>query len=87
LPLVKLEQWIMVGTEVMWGSLGGNGRVEHAAEGDTIDLTGMHTETDNAPCELIHDDEHPVALQKNRFTPKQVDAPKAVLRVSSDGEP
>jgi len=50
--LVKSEQWIIVGTEVMWGSLGGNDRVEHAAEGDTIDLTGMHAETDNAPCEL-----------------------------------
>ncbi len=62
-----------------------NGGVEHAAQGDTINVTGMYTEADNAPSELIHNDKHPVALQKNGFTPKQVDAPKAILRVSEQG--
>jgi hypothetical protein len=53
------------------------------ARGDTIDITGMHTETYDAPSELIHDHEHPVALQVNGFTPKQVNAPEAILQIAS----
>ncbi len=47
----------------------------------------VHTETYDAPSELIHDHEYPVALQVNGFTPEQVNAPKAVLRVSQEGQP
>ena len=53
------------------------------ARGDTIDITGMHTETYDALSELIHDHEHPVALQVNGFTPKQVNAPEAILQIAS----
>ena len=44
-------------------SLGRDRRVEQSANGDTVSIAGMHTEADDAPSELIHDDEHPVALQ------------------------
>jgi hypothetical protein len=50
--------------------LGRNGANEHAAQRDTIDISSMHTEADDAPSELIHDDEYPAALQQNGFTPK-----------------
>ena len=65
----------------MWNTLLSESLVEHATQGDTIDIAGMDTQADDAPCELIHDHEHPVALQKNGFTPKQVNTPESVLRV------
>ena len=55
-------------------------------KGNTIDISGVHTETYDAPSELINDHEHPVALQVNGFTAEQVNAPKAVLRVSQEGQ-
>jgi len=47
----------------------------------TIDIAGVHIETDDAPSKLIHDEEYPVAFQQNGFTPRQVNAPKAIFRV------
>jgi hypothetical protein len=71
----------------VWNTLGRDGCVEHATEGDTINITGMYTEADNAPSELIHNDEHPVALQINGLTSKQVNTPKAVLGLSEQAQP
>ncbi len=61
--------------------------VEHATKGNTVDIASVDAKADDAPTELIHDNEHPVALQKNGFTPKQVNAPEAVLRVPDEGQP
>ena len=61
--------------------------VEQATQSDTIDVASMHAKADDAPSELIHDDAHPVALQKNRFTPKQINALEAVLRVFQESQP
>ena len=47
----------------------------------------MDTKSDDTARKLIHDDEYPVALQKNGFAPKQVNAPEAVFRVSQEGQP
>jgi len=46
LPLVVTKQWI--GAKSFWKSLVANGRIKHTAQGDTIDIPGMHTESDNA---------------------------------------
>jgi hypothetical protein len=32
-----------------------DGSIEHLAQGDSIDIAGMHTESDDAPGELVHD--------------------------------
>jgi hypothetical protein len=75
----------MVGIQVVWSTLSRNGGVEHPTEGNTIDVPRMYAKADNAPSELIHDHKHPVALQENGFTPKQVNAPQTVFRVSEEG--
>lgn len=62
----------------MCNTLGRGSLVEHAAEGNTIDVASVDAKTDDAPRELVHDDEHPVALQENGFAPKQINAPEAV---------
>jgi hypothetical protein len=69
------------------GPLGGDGCIEHATQGRTINTTSMKTETENSPSELIHDHQHPVALYVNGSTPKQADAPETVLRVAKEGQP
>jgi len=43
------------------------------AQGDTIDIARKDAKADDAPGELIHDDEYPVAHQKNGFSTR---APK-----------
>ena len=81
------ELRVIVGTELVWDPLGGDGCVEHSTQCQAIHIAGVCAEADDAPRELVHDHEHPVALQVNGFTPKQVDAPEAVLRVSQEAQP
>jgi hypothetical protein len=47
----------------------------------------MDSKADDAPSELIHNNEHPMALQKNGFTPEQVNAPEAILGVPKESQP
>ena len=47
----------------------------------------MYTKSADALCELVHDHEYPEAIQKNGFTPKQINAPQAVFGVPEEGQP
>jgi hypothetical protein len=47
----------------------------------------VNSESDDAPSVLVHHDQHPVRPQCGRFTSEQIDAVKAVLRVTDEGEP
>ena len=82
-----MENRIIVRAKVVRNILYRDARVELSAEDDTINITGMHAKADDASSELIHDYKHPVAFQKNGFTPKQLNAPKAVLGVPEEGQP
>ncbi len=53
----------------------GDRRVEHTTKRHAVYIAGMHSEADDPPRRLIHDDENPVHLQGDGFTPKQIDAP------------
>ena len=64
-----------------------NGGVEHATEVCAGDRPVVHTNADEATRELVHDHEHPVALEHDGLAEKQVDAPQAVGRVSDEGHP
>src|SRR5262245_42128872 len=47
----------------------------------------MHADADKASRELVHDDEHPVALKDDRLASKEVHAPKAVGGVADERQP
>ena len=64
------EQWIMIGAEVPRHTLAGNGSIEHAAQGDAIDIARVYPEADDPPSELVHHHENPVALEQNGFATK-----------------
>ena len=50
-------------------------------------MSRRNAEADDSEREEIHDDQDPVALENNRFTSEQIDAPQAVRCVSDEGEP
>ena len=88
LPLVEPIKRIMVGAEVFrHRAVPSNGAVEHPAECDTIDRSGLDAESNDPARVLIHDDQNPVGPQRRRFAPEQIDTPETVLQVSNEGQP
>src|SRR4051812_19363798 len=71
-PTVRLEERIMIGTEVPRCTLTMDGGVEHAANVGARDGSAVHTDADEATRELVHDDEHPVGPEHDRFAAKEV---------------
>ena len=65
LPLVEPIKWIVVGTKVLrHPELLSNAAVEHPTESDTIDLSRMDAEPNDAARALIHDHQDPVGPQR-----------------------
>ena len=78
----------MVGAKVFrHRAVPSNGSVEHPAECDTIDRSGMDAKSNDPARVLIHDDQNPVGPQPHRFAPEQVHTPETVLQVSNQGQP
>ena len=86
-PAVRLEQWIVIRTEMSRCALPVNGGVEHAAEVGAGDGAAVHADADEATRELVHDHEHPVAPEHDGLASKEVNAPQAVSRVSDERQP
>src|SRR5712691_337851 len=86
-PTVRLEQRIMIGTEMSRCAPSMNGAVEHAADVGAIDGTTVHADSDEATGELVDDHEHPVAPEHDGLASKEVHAPQAVSRVSDERQP
>jgi len=85
-PALKLKQRIVVAAEV----LGQRGcasyyLIEHSADSRPIDGAWLYDKADDAPGELIHHHHHPVRLNHQRFTTKEIDAPEAVFGMSEEG--
>jgi hypothetical protein len=86
-PTVRLEQSIVIGTEMSRGAPTMNGGVEHAAEVGAIDRTAVHADSDEATRELVHDHEYPIAPEHDGLASKEVNTPQAVSRVSDKRQP
>jgi len=55
----------MVGAEVLGRRpMASNGVIEHTAESDTVDHSGLHAKSNNPARVLIHDDQDPVPSGK-----------------------
>ena len=63
------------------------GVVEHPAYGDAVDVCALDAEADDAAGEDVHDHQHPVAAQEDRFAAEQIDAPEAVLGLRDECQP
>lgn len=62
-PAMEFEQRVVIGAEITRQRLSGNGRVKHPAYRHAVENAGMHAAADDAPCVLVHDEQHPVAAQ------------------------
>ena len=87
LPAMILEQRVMIGTEMARCAPTTNGGIEHATEAGPVDRTAVHSGSDDAAGELVHDHQHPVALEHDGLTLEEVDAPQAVCRLSDERQP
>ena len=71
LPSVEPIKWIVVGADLLrHPALLSNGAVEHPTESDTIDLSRMDAEPNDAARILIHDHQDPVGPQRGRLAPE-----------------
>src|SRR5450631_1592599 len=64
-----------------------SGLVKHATDRHAVEVCRIDDDADDPALEQIHDDHDPVALEHNRFTSEQIDAPQAVFHVSDEREP
>src|SRR6516165_8608729 len=86
-PPVRLQQWIVLGTEMSGYALPMNGGVKHLADVGDRDGAAMHADADEATRELVHDHEHPVAAAHDRLASKEVHAPEAVSGMADERQP
>ena len=88
LPLPKPKKGITVGAEILGHpSLPSNGAVEHPAECDTVDGSGMDAKPNNSAGILIHDNQNPVGSQRSRFPQAQIQTPEAIFHVANESQP
>src|SRR5258708_5412230 len=80
LPLVELEQPVMIRTHVRRRSVATDCSVEHAAPPHAIHRTAMHATAHDLTRALVHDHQHPMRAKDRGFASKQIYAPQAVLR-------
>src|SRR5262249_40091409 len=87
LPLMESIQRIMIRTEIFRNWLPSNRSIEHATEYPSVDDASMNSESNDDPTVLIHNHRRPVRPQDHRFTSEQINAVKAIFRVTDEGEP
>jgi hypothetical protein len=66
-PSVELKQWIVIAADVLRYGVTCNGVIEHPTHGYAVDAAALDTETDDAAGEHVHDHEHSMAAQQDRF--------------------
>ena len=87
LPLMKPVQRIMIGTEIFRQTCTSYRLLEHPADRQAINDSALDPESDDSACVLVHDDQHPICLQSDRFTTEQVEAPQTVLHMTDERQP
>jgi hypothetical protein len=87
LPTLKVEQAIMVQTEMDGKALTGNGVIEYSVKCDTFDGARLHPKANGSSRKLIHHNQDPMRFEEDRFHPEQVHAPKAVFGMTKQREP
>ena len=86
---MEAEQWVMIGAEVSWEGFSSDGVIEHPTYGYAIDVRAFDTKTDNAAGEHIHDQQHPLTAQEDRFAAEEWTLQRLsfalTMNVSQDG--
>jgi hypothetical protein len=84
---MKPVQRLVIGADALRQTCTSYRLPEHSTECQAIDNSALDPESDDSPCVVVHDDQHPIRLQRDRFTTQQVDAPKTVLHMADERQP
>ena len=87
LPLMKPVKRIVIRTELPRETRTPYRFLKHPTKRHPIHDSTLDSESDDPPRVLVHHDQYPVRPQRYRFTSEQVNAVKAVFRVTNEGEP
>ena len=77
-PALKTKQWVVIRGKIFRHTLSRDRAVEHPADAGTVEIGGSDAKADNPAREDVHHHNDPVALEQNRLTAEEVDAPQAV---------
>ena len=86
-PTVKTEERIVIGTNVFRFALPGGGGIEDATHRHAINACRGDAKADDTTGEDVHDQQHPMAAQDDRFNAEQIDTPNAVFCLSDKRQP
>jgi hypothetical protein len=78
-PSVKAKQRVVIGADALRGRVVGDGAVEHAADRNPVDASGLNAKADEAARENVHHHHDPVTAQDDGFASEEVNTPQAVL--------
>ena len=81
---LKLVNVFVIGTQSLRDNIGRYDLVKHATQRNTLNHPGMYPKVYDATCELILNNEHPVAFEKAGFTTKKIHTPEAVLCMTQE---
>ena len=81
-----LKQWIVVRAHIARQALLRDRLVEHSAQCLAIHIPSVHAKPDDTMSILIHNDQYPMAFQKNGFAPEEVNTPKTIFGMTESGE-
>ena len=87
MPAVVVDQWAVVGAEVLGQLLTGDDEVEHPAQRRSVDVARMQRKSDDAAGGWVHDDHNPVGLEEDRFATYEIDTPETILHVAKECQP
>jgi len=77
----------MIRRKMLRRALSRDRAVEDPAHAGSVEISGTDAKADDPANEDVHHHHNPVALEQNRLTAGEVDAPKAVSGLPDDGEP
>ena len=79
---MESELRIIIAADVFRRTGAADRTVEDATKRWPIHSARVYAEANYSTCALIHDDEHPMALEREGFAAEKIDTPKAVFRVT-----
>src|SRR5271156_491023 len=86
-PALKTKQRIVIRGKIFRHSLSQDSQVEHPAHAGSIEIGGGDSKADNPAREDVHHHHDRIALEQDRLTAEEVDAPKAIFGLPDNREP
>ena len=77
----------MIGADVLRSGLTSDCLIEHPTNRYAVDVFTLDAKTDDAAGEDVHDEQHPVTAQEDRFAAERIQAPEAVLGLGDQRQP